>query len=734
MCKEQLQEAGVQNRILCVGLGSSRGLGMRVRLLVLEAQASEGRSRAESEQPPCKQSGTAEAATDAENEGDIQVKGLPEVLPSSKAERLALLEHLLQEVCKAEPVTFEANSAEIAKQSDSTLSRLAHLLKAFPDMAVQCSGFAKGRPTENSSAKRSLSQARTESTKRALQQRGVSNKIVSFGFGSALGQGLGVSLNALLAAEAEGVGQNEFCLVPRLGPGPSDDASEAASLNELLKEVLARLSVFEPNEAKLQSMSPRVRMTAAVLKAFPGWIIRCEGHAKGTPAENNAAKRQLSLQRAEEYKSVLKEMGVTNPINCCALGCVQGLGMTVRMYAVERQREIEIPVTASMCLQDQEDLLNKLLAKALLANIDFIPNKPQVPASARGLIRHIAKLLRAFPSELVILCEAHARGIAEDDSDTKQKLTEVRAQGWTKLLKEAGAMNRFMCKGAGSSKELGPCVTMCVVRPDDMRFDPIDIPDQKDMSEEERWQLADSLLKEALQKDGPINFEANSYEVPASALPILKNLAQVISAFPDLAFCCEGHSKGQPGEDNDAKQRLSYLRAEAIKAAVRKAGAMNEIHCTGCGCEAGLGCRIRMFVSRSKEQQQVEQQIVELATRSVEERERLLEERLAEACQHGVKFKPNALELQLLSFITIGKAAKVLKAFPDMAVKCTGHAKGKPEDNNDAKVKLSEERAEAVCKALKAEGVKNEVVCEGFGCSSGMGICVQLQRLSEKKP
>ncbi|CAJ1422255.1 unnamed protein product [Effrenium voratum] len=78
-----------------------------------------------------------------------------------------------------------------------------------------------------------------------------------------------------------------------------------------------------------------------------------------------------------------------------------------------------------------------------------------------------------------------------------------------------------------------------------------------------------------------------------------------------------------------------------------------------------------------------------------------LQELLMQAAENGLKFQPpNTTELQLSSALAVPHLAEALKA-----VQCVGHTKGKVEENNDARIRLSQdERAEAVRKALVAEG------------------------------
>merc|ERR1712007_73208 len=159
---------------------------------------------------------------------------------------------------------------------------------------------------------------------------------------------------------------------------------------------------------------------------------------------------------------------------------------------------------------------------------------------------------------------------------------------------------------------------------------------------------------------------------------------------------CEAHAKGKPQENNDAKKKLSHLRAEAVKAAVMSEGAENEIVCIGEGCARGLGVCVKMFYVAPEELKKNELQIPDSTGKSKEEKERLLNELLAKVLEENITFEPNSTQIQVTSMSVVNSVARVLKAFPDFGVRCEGHAKGKPADNNSAKVKLSQVRAEAV--------------------------------------
>ena len=123
------------------------------------------------------------------------------------------------------------------------------MVRSHPDLVIQCSGalshavavakkycvsipqrgFARGDPFENDHAKRELSKLRADAIARTLRNHGawtsvlsasklrslsnaptpavpesqVSNKILSYGFGSALGTGLAAALDFLTASEGD---------------------------------------------------------------------------------------------------------------------------------------------------------------------------------------------------------------------------------------------------------------------------------------------------------------------------------------------------------------------------------------------------------------------------------------------------------------------------------------------------------------------------------------------------
>lgn len=717
-CKDKLQEAGVSNELRCVGLGSLHGLGLRVRLLLLPPSEEDVTTALQKELPPEK------PVEECDKDDDDVLINLPP-LPEGEAERVELLDRLLQEQLQAGPIHFQPNSAAILPSSRWTIRRVAKLLQAFQDLSVQISGIAKGRPRENNSAKRQLSTARAQSVRKALQQEGVSQQIVAFGFGSALGGSLDMWVNALPARKSASVPDHEFCIVPR--PWSASEEQERDVLNQLLKELLLQSMALEPNKATV-AVTPQLRMVAAVLRAYPHWTIRCEGHAKGKPEENNLAKRQLSLGRAEAFRASLKELGLRNDIRCAGEGSAKGLGIAVRMYAMEPRQEMEVPNIAGLSQQEQRDALDGLLQHALPgAMLDFVPNKVNLPESANEIIDSLAKIIKAFPASIRLCCEAHTRGFPEEDGEAKRRLSKARAELFKGALAARGVTNFIVCKGAGSSQGLGPCIRMSTT--EEVSACRVEIPDVSGLTEVEQHNCVNSLLVQILQKEQAIHFSANSYEVPASAADTIAEVARVLSAFPGLAFRCEGHSKGQSSEDSKAKQRLSYLRAEAVKAALKKAGANNLMACVGKGSSLGTGTGIQMFVIDREEAEATCCRVqipADTAALGLDERRQLLERLLKEALQGGLKFEANTMELQMTSMIVVCEAAAVLKAFPDVSVNCIGHAKGKPEDNSEARVKLSLQRAEAVRQALVAEGVTNELICHGAGSSKGLGSGVQL--------
>lgn len=818
LCKAQLQDAGLQNEMVCLGLGSAHGLGMCVRIsLVDELDTVAGRTPAETRQHPFDVGASVQvrdrapqdlARLPVEVEGDPQVaqslgivsklsreelqeridsveesaveqndgaaakfslaqklRGkltanapppadskklnpmwggifnevirteaqreavpvdvedwqIPETSGFSHDEQLPLLEEVLVERLPS-GIAYDSNKSEIQNSSKHSVKQLARLLKAFPDLGIQCAGHAKGKPGDNNLMKRALSQERARTLKESLRAEGVTNSITCVGFGSALGRGNCVRLHPLLPGEAD----TEDAELKVLGcnTGNLSVEQEKASLDQLLKEALESGLAFEPNRASIQPQAKGVvRRIAWVLKAFPTWAILCEGHAKGQPADDNEAKRKLSLVRAEALRASLEDEGVTNKVVCMGHGCSHGLGMCVRMFALEPDRDIDVPDMDGLSLEERMQTLNELLARALERGIEFEPNRQEIPPSALGVIRTVARVLKAFP-DCAVRCESHAKGRPADDNEAKRRLSQARAEAVRVALWTEGVSNGIICTGEGSKQGLGMCVKMFAVDPEKLHSRGIDIPDASNLSAKEQEDLANQLLKKALDKN--IDFEPNSHAMPLSALETVQNVARVLEAFPAFSIRCEGHAKGQPADNNSAKMKLSYLRAEAVKAALKDKGVANNIHCVGRGSEEGLGMCVRMFVTDSATAHRKLVEIPDKEGLSTEEQATLLNELLARVLFRGITFEPNSSQIQVADMDTIYELARILKAFPGFVMRCEGHTKGQPADNNTAKTRLSERRAESIRAALQKEDVPNEIHCVGHGCSQGLGMCVRI--------
>jgi outer membrane protein OmpA-like peptidoglycan-associated protein len=498
---------------------------------------------------------------------------------------------------------------------------------------------------------------------------------------------------------------------------------QEATLNQLLKEALETGISFEPNKVGLGPEAQlAVRQIAFVLKHFPRWAIRCEGHTKGRPADNNDAKRQLSQVRAEALRAAVEARGVFNSISCIGQGCSQGLGMCVRMVAVELDTDVVMPDLSGLPREAQEERVNALLAKALERNIDFEPNKCELPPSSVATIRAVGRVLKGFP-DFIIRCEGHAKGKPDDDNDAKRKLSQSRAEAVRiAVLQEEGVSNVIYAVGEGSRQGFGMCVRMLVTEP--VKEFEIAIPEMSDLSTEERTKVADELLQTVLERT--IEFEPNSSEIPLSGMGTIRNIARVLQAVPDLAFRCAGHTKGLPGDNNDAKRKLSNARAEAVKAAVLKEGALNTIHCVGEGSALGKGMCVRIASMSADELKQFEVNIPETGALSLEERGKVLNELLAKALTKTISFEPNRADIQASAMGTVSTIARLLKAFPEFPVRCEGHTKGKPAENSEARMRLSQVRAEAVRTALQKEGVTSEIICVGQGSAQGRGMCVLM--------
>eukprot|EP00929_Paragymnodinium_shiwhaense_P077343 TRINITY_DN39826_c0_g2_i1.p1 TRINITY_DN39826_c0_g2~~TRINITY_DN39826_c0_g2_i1.p1 ORF type:complete len:1133 (+),score=336.67 TRINITY_DN39826_c0_g2_i1:76-3474(+) len=644
-----------------------------------------------------------------------QTEGLPHDAVLEKLS--ALLQTILESGAR---IAFEANRAAIAKASTPTVRRLAYVLQRYSVFPVVCIGHAKGKPAENNDAKRTLSQQRAEALRNELRGRGVLNEICCVGCGSSYGRGLGVRL------ELQRAGSTPNAALFVEDPSWMIDEQQEATLNQLLKETLAKGVAFEANKATVrEEAGPVLARLASILKHFPKWVIRCEGHAKGKPEDNNEAKMQLSLVRAEAIRSALNARGVLNSIICQGHGCSAGLGACVQMTAVELERELEVPEAAELVeksASEQIALANSCLEKALERGIDFEPNKCLLPASGLGVIRSITRIVEAFPG-LAFKIEGHAKGRPDENNPSKQKLSQGRAETVRAAILQGCSQPRTIeACGEGSAQGLGMCVRMFVIETPGK--DESQLPDMADLSREERAKLVNRLLEEALETS--IEFAPNVHDVPLSSMPTIRDVARILKCAPDLPIRCEGHTKGEPNENSDAKKKLSRMRAEAVKAAVRSEGVESDIICFGEGSAQGRGMRVRMVVMEEHELEELQVDIPDTSGKSFHERAQLLNELLAQALQNSISFDPNSAQLHVSAIDTVEAIARILGAFPDFPIRCEGHTKGKAAENSDARVRLSQMRAEAVRQALAERGTPNAVECIGMGSSQGVGMCVKM--------
>jgi len=266
---------------------------------------------------------------------------------------------------------------------------------------------------------------------------------------------------------------------------------------------------------------------------------------------------------------------------------------------------------------------------------------------------------------------------------------------------------------------------MSTVDPAQLRGEEVEVPDTSGMSNAEREAVVNQLLAKALERS--IDFEPNAYAVPASAIGTLQAVIHVLKAFPSMPIRCEGHAKGQPADNNLARQKLSQLRAEAVKAALREAGVENLMDCHGCGSQQGLGMCVKMVVADAETVKRLQVQVPDTEGLNEEEQKVVFNEAVAKVLDaRKISFEPNSAEIQSSCVDTIAHLFQILKAFPNFALNCEGHAKGQPSDNNPAKMRLSGLRAESVSRALKQKGAINEFACVGHGSAMSAGICVRL--------
>jgi outer membrane protein OmpA-like peptidoglycan-associated protein len=268
--------------------------------------------------------------------------------------------------------------------------------------------------------------------------------------------------------------------------------------------------------------------------------------------------------------------------------------MSVKMFALELEEELAIPDVRDVPLEQQGALCDALLGRALERAIEFEPNKSAIAPSGMSTIRAIARVLGAFEKPFVIKCVGHAKGRPSENNEAKKKLSCARAESVRAAVIHEGAKNEIFCVGEGSAKGAGMCVTMCVA--DEMPNTDIQIPNLSGLDDyDTQVMVLNQVL--ALALDETIEFEPNGYEVPLSAMGVIRNVARLLNAAPEFAVKCDGHSKGNAADNTAAKKKLSKLRAEAIKSALVSAGVRNRIVCSGQGSAQGQGMRVTMYVA-----------------------------------------------------------------------------------------------------------------------------------------
>ena len=105
----------------------------------------------------------------------------------------------------------------------------------------------------------------------------------------------------------------------------------------------------------------KVRAIARVLKTFPEFNVRCDGHARGKPWQNNALLNKMSQLLADVVRGALLREGVENKIWTLGQGSSQGLGMCVKMYVFHpTEDDVYIPDVRAMTVEERKALLKAL--------------------------------------------------------------------------------------------------------------------------------------------------------------------------------------------------------------------------------------------------------------------------------------------------------------------------------------------------------------------------------------
>lgn len=95
------------------------------------------------------------------------------------------------------PISFERNQTRILPEGREVVGKIAELLQNNPFFTILCEGHAGGEKSQNDDHRMNLSAERSEVCKNILQDQGVTNEIVTAGYGSKYGLGMCVKMRTI---------------------------------------------------------------------------------------------------------------------------------------------------------------------------------------------------------------------------------------------------------------------------------------------------------------------------------------------------------------------------------------------------------------------------------------------------------------------------------------------------------------------------------------------------------
>ncbi|WP_297972415.1 OmpA family protein, partial [uncultured Amaricoccus sp.] len=235
----------------------------------------------------------------------------------------------------------------------------------------------------------------------------------------------------------------------------------------------------------------------------------------------------------------------------------------------------------------------------------------------------------------------------------------------------------------------------------------------------------------AILAAGSIQFAPSSAEIVPTSKGVIAAIADVLRACPGADFEIGGHTDSQGSAE--ANQRLSEARAQAVLAALRAenlplvrltargfgASVPAADNATESGRAANRRIEFRLIPESEGEELEEAAPADGLAPGEIAE----AEEFPGEACaaqieailaERAIEFSPGAAELTPESGPVLAEIGATLRGCPEAVFEIGGHTDAQGSESGN--LRLSQERAEAVLAALRAEGLAlPESVARGFG-------------------